>query len=136
MKNFQIYLKDGQILSFDFNSFVVKIKEKQLVIHDSENDTAHDVFISFDTVAAIVTDDQISKRIKSRFLVYLKNHQNPIEVAAETFEVVPNEPVKFAYSPHGSLRLLTDVYVVSDEVTAIFPANGLDRRKSIASEEE
>lgn len=135
MKTFNIYLKDGQIISAEFSLFITRIKEKQFTIHDSENDEAQDAFISFDAVSAIAPAEQKNRENDTRFLVYLKNHKNPVEIIAQTFKIIPNESVDFGRYFFGGHQLLTDIYIAADEVTAIFPADGLDRRKGISERE-
>jgi hypothetical protein len=126
MKTFKIYLKDGKVISLDFLRF--QIIEHKLQIQDSSGLVAEDVFIPLESVSTIVLADQQKRENEQSFNLYLKKHDEAIEVVAVTFQFDDAGKLEFKRrSVYETLQSVREIYVDASEVLAIVPNYSLER---------
>jgi hypothetical protein len=137
MRTFKVYIKNGS--SFDMQIERFAVTPTSIDLWDSADNPSKGAFLSLDDTAAIVPDHQpspgetqaIHKTVE--FLVYLKEHKEPIKVLAHQFDL-SDSGITFFWQqywskPQGGMELrqfpIPDFYFAVSEVVAIVPAGGL-----------
>jgi hypothetical protein len=118
MQEFNVYPKEGEKFSVEFQRF--EMKENGFVLYDDRNEPSKEGYLSFENVAAIIPDNQPEEQMVC-FLVYLKGQPKPAEVFACHFETEPG--ISFKWQPDA--EDIAGIYIARSEVVAIMPSDGL-----------
>jgi hypothetical protein len=135
MQTFTVYPK-GKGAPFNLICERFEIKDMRFVLYDSSDKESQYGFLSFSDVAAIIPDqNNISYADKPiKFLVYLKDRSQPIEVFGHAFNLDNDSQVIFRTQRRDIMRNVVDewtlpgIYIVLSEVVAIVPSDGLQSR--------
>lgn len=129
MQTFLVYPKKGKPFPVTCEKF--EQNGQEFVLFDSAERPSKEAFLSFDDVAAIVPEKP--RWADCGFLplhVVLRKHDEPIPVHANYFEIAA-PVVKFYCRQYDSDPWfeMPEIYVASSEVVALFPSEGLERKR-------
>jgi hypothetical protein len=135
MRTFTVYPK-GKAEPFDLPCNRFEIKDERFILYDSSDQESQDGFLSFSEVTAIIPDQNKSSYADKpiKFLVYLKDKNQPVEVYCSAFKINNDSNIVFVTQRRDIMHNIvdewpiSDVYVALSEVIAIVPSDGLVRR--------
>ena len=127
LRHFNVYpKKSNEVIKVEISRFTLR-DESFVVYNSGKQATSNFAFIAKDKVAAIAPAeprDESRFRYLIDFLVYLREHKEPLVIRATRFKEQSPE-FCFYSSTGGSDVKIDDVYIDGGEVITVIPAQGL-----------